>query len=150
MKKILIGALCMSLCLSVFSQKVSPSQIPDPVLKTFRTKLADSLAAVWEKSGTVYLAAFTKNKLKGQISIAENGDWNYTRWEVPVEFIPNKIREYLKTNYPAFKIRSASIEYKPGGEFYLIGLQQKKELPVLRFTIKSEFVAVEPAEIKKK
>lgn len=144
MKRFMLFSLVMLFFLNAFSQKISESEVPASVIKSYKAKVSDSLATTWEKHETFYTARFTKSDLKASMVFAENSEWIWTRWEVPSQYLPKKIKEYLAANYPKHKIKNTIIEYKPGGEFYLVGLKLKKDLPTLRFTIKSDFVQVEP------
>jgi hypothetical protein len=129
-----------------FSQKIKASEVPQGILKAYQMKVIDTLTTNWEKIGSYYTAHFTKSNLKASMVFQESSEWIWTRWEIATQYLPKKVKEYITANYPKYKIASAIIEYKPGGEFYLVGLKLKKEMPVLRFNIKSEFVAIEPAK----
>lgn len=145
MKKLGLLCLCMMFFFNSFSQKLSTSDVPAGVLKSYKMKIADSLPTSWEKTDKFYTARFKKNDLKASMVFSESSEWIWTRWEVSSEYLPKKIKEYITANYPKYKIIKTNIEYKTGGEFYLIGLKLKKDKPTLRFTIKSDFVSVEPA-----
>ena len=127
-----------------FAQKVSENDIPKGVLKAYFMKINDTIPTTWEKYESFYTARFTKDNLKGSMVFNEATEWIWTRWELPVNYIPKKIKEYLTSNYPKYKTISNIVEYKAGGEFYLVGIKLKKDEKVLRFSSKSEFVNVEP------
>jgi hypothetical protein len=108
------------------------------------------VAVTWTKFDNFYTARFSKNNLKASMVLSESAEWHWTRWEIPTQYLPKKVREYVAANYAGFKTAGTLIEYKPGGEFYLVSLKKKKENPVLRFTIKTEFVGTEPPRTEEK
>ncbi len=147
MKRFVIFAL--SLLISggvVLAQKIKPEAVPPGVMKAYIMKIADTIPTSWEKHGPYYTARFTKSKLKASMVFQESSEWVWTRWEMDTKYVPKKVKEYITTSYPGYKIANAIVEYKPGGEYYLIGLKKGKDIPILRFGMKSEFIDVEPSK----
>lgn len=145
MKRLMLFSLSVLFALNVFSQKISTEDVPAKVMSSYYTKVPDSLPATWEKTDNSYTARFTRSDLKAQMTFSESSEWIRTQWELPAQYLPKKIQEYIATNYPKYKIKTTEIEYKAGGEFYLVGLKLKKDNPILRFTIKSVFVGIDAA-----
>lgn len=150
MKRLLILAICLIIGQFAFAQKINQSEVPASIIKIFKIKMTDSVSVTWEKSDIYYTARFTKSGLKANMIFSESAEWIWTRWELSSQYLPKKVKEYITSNYAGYKVLKAIIEYKQGGEFYLVTLKKKKETPILRFSIKNEFVGVEPAVAVKK
>jgi hypothetical protein len=144
MKRIFLFTAIVMIVSGVMAQKIKESEVPSSVMKVYKMKQTDSLDVSWEKWDNFYTAIFTKSNLKASMVIGENAEWIWTRWEVPAQYLPKKVKEYISTNYASYKTIGAVIEYKQGGEFYLVKLKKKKVITTLRFTIKNDFVGIEP------
>jgi hypothetical protein len=127
------------------AQKIKAGDVPPGVMKAYYMKVIDSLPTTWEKQNEYYTAHFTKSKLKASMIFKESAEWIWTRWEIASKYLPKMIKAYVATNYPTFKPYKSIIEYKPGGEFYLVRLKQKTEILELRFSTKPEFIGIEPS-----
>lgn len=117
--------------------------IPQAVLNTFKQKVLDSVTVKWEKKKEYYEANFTKNNLKAEVEIKEDGQWIKTSWEIPVEYIPSKIKTNINTAFPGYKIKEAEIEYKQDGDAYVVEVKKKKELIDLYYKINGDFIKSE-------
>jgi hypothetical protein len=143
MKRILIIAICLIVGNIASAQKIAQSDVPESILKAYKMKMSDTISTSWEKGDKFYTANFTKSNLKASMVFSEAAEWIWTRWEIPVQYLPKKVKDYIITNYAGYKTIKSIIEYKTGGEFYIVTLKKKKVTPVLRFSIKGDFVGVE-------
>jgi hypothetical protein len=150
MKPFVTLVVCLFIGQWSLAQKINKADVPDAVLKTFESRMTDSLSVSWEKKDMNYFARFTKNNLHAVMQIAGNSDWILTQWDIPSEYLPKKLKDYLKEKYASYKIVNSKIEYKPGAEFYLVTVKRKKMVQVLRFSVKSEFIGIEPASVPEK
>ena len=142
MKKLLVLFLAL-VPFILFAQKSKTIEIPQVVLNTFKQKITDSVEVKWEKQKDYYEAKFSKNNMKGEIEIKEDGQWLSTSWEVPLEYIPAKIKANITSAYAGYKIKEAEIEYKQDGNVYVIEVKKKKEELSLIYSITGEFVKAE-------
>jgi hypothetical protein len=145
MKRIIILSVCLLIGLCAIAQKINKADVPLNIIKIYQSKMIDSLPATWELKNDNYIAHFSKSDLNANMVISDKNEWVNTQWEIPSEYLPKKVKEYISANYAGYKTSKTRIEYKPGGEFYLVELKKKKELRVLRFSVKSEFIGVEPS-----
>jgi hypothetical protein len=149
MKKLTLYFLMMGIGLIAYSQKVDKSQVPEAVKKMFQVKTNDTLTPVWEKTGEDYLASFTKGELKAQVLINSKAEWQKTVWEMPYQYVPQKIKDNMLAGYAGFKVLKASYQNRIDGEFYVIEAKKKKVTQTVYYSMKSEFVKVEPqGEVK--
>lgn len=148
MKNILLLAGIMMIATACFSQKIDVSQVPDYVKKSFQVKIGDSLNETWTKENEFYTGSFVKSGMKASAKFKDNGEWESTRWEVPFEFVPAKIKENITATYPAYKSTLSVIEFRPGGDYYIITLKKKKDMVELHYNIKGDFIKVEKPPVK--
>jgi hypothetical protein len=149
MKKLTLYLLMMAMGLFVYSQKVDKSQVPEAVKKMFQVKTNDTLTPVWEKSGEIYTASFTKGELKAQVIIGSKADWQKTIWDMPYQYVPQKIKDNVLKNYAGFKVVKTTIQYRTDGDFYVLETKKKKVSQTLDYDLKGEFKKVEqPVEVK--
>jgi hypothetical protein len=150
MIRFFILVFCLIIGQWSIAQKINKADVPAGVMKTFISRMPDTLPVTWEKKDANYIAHFTKNKLNASIQISDKADWLTTKWDIPSEYLPKKVKDYISEKYAGYKTVYAKLEYKPGGEFYLVSIKMKKEKPVLRFSVKAEFIGVEPVATPEK
>jgi hypothetical protein len=146
MKRLLIIVICLIVGNIASAQKIAQSDVPESVLKAFKMKMTDTVAVTWELSNSYYTVRFTKSDLKANMVFSESAEWIWTRWEIPTQYLPKKVKEYITTNYAGYKTVKAIIEYKSGGEFYIVSLKKKKVTPIIRFSIRGDFVGIEESK----
>ncbi|MEI6123630.1 MAG: PepSY-like domain-containing protein [Bacteroidota bacterium] len=144
MKKIFVLFVCSLIVLASSAQKVDKSNVPLEVKKMLFTKANDTLTPVWEKTVDYYKATFTKGELKAEIQIKENAEWIKTIWSLPYTYVPQKIKDNVLTAYPGAKVVSSTIQYRTDGDYYIIEAKKKKEIQLLYYSLKSEFIKIEP------
>lgn len=142
MKKLIV-LLLLAFPFFLSAQKGNPITVPQAVLNTFKQKITDSVNVKWEKEKDYYEAKFTKNNLKAEVEIKEDGQWINTSWEIPLEYLPAKIKANITTSYPGYKIKEAEVEYRQDGDFYMVDVKKKKEELNLTYKINGEFVKSE-------
>jgi hypothetical protein len=149
MKKLTLSLLIMAVGLLAYSQKIDKSQVPEAVKKMFEVKTNDTITPVWEKSGEIYIASFTKGELKAQVVIGSKADWQKTIWDMPYQYVPQKIKDNLLKDYAGFKVAKTTIQYRTDGDFYVIETKKKKVSQTLNYDLKGEFKKVEqPVDAK--
>jgi hypothetical protein len=149
MKKLTLYLLMMAIGLIAYSQKIDKSQVPEAVKKMFEIKTNDTLTPVWEKSGDLYTAYFTKGELKAQVVIGSKADWQKTVWDMPYQYVPQKIKDKVLKDYAGFKVARVTIQYRTDGDFYVIEARKKKVTETLFYDLKGEFKKVDPpADVK--
>ena len=144
----------MAIGLIAYSQKVDKSQVPDGVKKMFEVKTNDTLTPAWEKSGDVYVASFTKGELKAQMTISSKAEWQNTIWDMPYQYVPQKIKANVQKDYAGYKVAGSTIQYRTDGDFYVLVAKKKKDTKTLYYDLKGEFKKVDPpadakTEVKK-
>ena len=150
MKRLLIGFMVMCCLLPLRAQKIKTSDVPENILKIYTTKLSDTVPAKWIKENDLYTAAFVKNKLHGSMVINERAEWVETQWELPVNYLPKKVREHMYANFQRQKIKYAAIVFRPGSEYYLVSLKKKKAPVRYKYSIKAEYIGTDPPEASSK
>jgi len=134
----------MAIGLVAYSQKIEKSQVPESVKKMFETKMTDTtLTPQWEKVGENFLATFSKGELKAQVLITNRAEWLKTEWEMPYQYVPQKIKDNITKSYDGFKVEKASVQYRMDGDYYVIETKKKKTIQILDYDLKGEFIKIE-------
>ncbi|HOV10159.1 MAG TPA: hypothetical protein PLT47_07710 [Bacteroidales bacterium] len=142
----------ISFCIAVillatvsFAQKIDKSQVPPAVKLTYFNKIHDtvSMAPAWELTGEVYKASFVKGEMTANVSIKQSGEWVKTIWTIPYQYVPQKIKDNVATSYAGFKVMKSSIQYRADGDYYVIDIKKKKDVKVLLYNLKSEFIKLD-------
>ena len=108
MKKIVtLIALVFAINISK-AQKTKVSEIPKAVSESFKTNFPDVKDEVWEKEKDNFEAEFKINTV--EISATFNSDGKLLEREVKMNIseLPETITEYIKKNYPDYKLSEAS------------------------------------------
>jgi len=143
MKKLILLLSIIFMVSIVSAQKIDKNQVPEAVKKMLFTKINDTLTPAWLKSGEIYNATFTKGELTASIDIKQSGEWLKTVWVMPYKYVPQKIKDNVTANYNGYKVVKSSIQYRTDGDYYIIEAKKKKDVKVLLYNLKSEFVKVD-------
>ncbi len=150
MKKLSLYLLMMAIGLITYSQKIDKSQVPESVKKMYEIKMNDTLSPAWEKVGTNFQASLSKGELKATVLINDRAEWQKTVWEMPYQYVPQKIKDNIAKSYEGFKVIKSSIQYRTDGDYYVFETKKKKLTQILDYDLKGDFIKIEtPAEIKK-
>ncbi len=140
MKKIFVTIIAVLFASASFSQKVEESQVPSNVMNAFKARFANVMGVKWEKEDTVYAAEFLMNESPTEAEFNEKGDWFNTEWEIPTDYTPQAIKDYVNINYAKYKLREIVVtEFPVDGKLYVVEIATKKDCFALYFSLKNEF-----------
>lgn len=139
MKKI-VFALLFAAPLSLLAQKVEFKDIPEGVKTTHNLMYKDVKDAIWEKKGETYLTNFVFNEMKTEVIYQMMGNKLSTRYEMPAQYIPVKITDYITKNYKGFKVTKFEMIDGQEGKLYIVSVKQKKAVKDLYFSLGGDFV----------
>jgi len=143
MKKLLIICIVALFATATFGQTIEESQVPESVINALKAKFPNVKVTKWEKKDTIYFAEFLMNETATEAEFNAKGPWQSTEWNVPVEFTPKKINDYISDNYEGYKLKKISInDFPVDGKMYVAEINKKKDCEVLYFSLKSEFKKV--------
>ena len=97
------------------AQKLNESQIPVVVKNAFEEKYP-GIKANWDREGSDYEANFTHNGRAMSTVIDKNGTIVETEIEISVSELPERVRDYMKKNYPGSKITGAARIVRSNGD----------------------------------
>ena len=142
MKKLISLVVCLFLMSNLFSQKLAEKDVTADVVKNFKTKYTQATDVKWEKTDAVFKAVFVQNEMKTEVDYTSTGQWVKTGWQIPIQYAPKSITDYLKANYPKFKLDELIIVEEDKatipGKYYLVNSSMKKEKLSLKFNLKGE------------
>lgn len=119
-------------------KSVDERDVPERYVKDFQKRYSDIKNVKWEMAdSTVYFANFK----------TEDNDciMKFTRtstemmYVVPMEYIPSAISDYIKAEYPEYKIKEAYITDIKNQKSYLIPVEKEGENLNLQFDLKGNF-----------
>ena len=87
--------------------------------------------------------------MKAEIQIKENGEWIKSIWTLPYTYVPQKIKDNVPTTFPDSKVIGASIQNRTDGDYYVIEAKKKKDIQLLYYSLKSEYIKTEPKEVNR-
>ena len=119
-------------------KSVEERDVPERYVKDFHKRYADVKNVKWEMAdSTLYFANFK----------TEDNDciMKFTRtstemmYVVPMEYLPSAISDYVKAEYPEYKIQEAYITDIKNQKSYLIPIEKAGEKLNLQFDLKGNF-----------
>ena len=119
-------------------KSVDERDVPERYVKDFHKRYADVKNVKWEMAdSTLYFANFK----------TEDNDciMKFTRtstemmYVVPMEYLPSAISDYVKAEYPEYKIQEAYITDIKNQKSYLIPIEKAGEKLNLQFDLKGNF-----------
>lgn len=111
MKTIIVSVLIA--CTAVLNAQ---KQAPDAVKKSFAAKFPDVKKVKWEKEDNNWEASFEKDKKEYSALFSENGQWLETEMEIPVNELPQAVKDAINKRYPNVTITEAAIIEKADGK----------------------------------
>lgn len=139
MKKIVL-AILFAVPLSMFAQKVEFKDVPDGVKATYNILYKDIKDATWEKKDETYKANFLINDMKTEVVYQMMGNKLSTKYEMPIQYIPVKITDYITKTYNGFKVGKYEMIDGQEGKLYIVSVKKKKEAKELYFSLGGDFV----------
>ena len=85
-----------------------------------------------------YIASFKSND--NLVNMKFKNTAVETSWNVPMEYTPSNIVDYIKANYDGFKIEEVNIVEIRNKKTYRVDLAKKKETKLLEFDLMGEFI----------
>jgi hypothetical protein len=140
MKKLFILSIAAIFASAAFGQKIDESQVPDLVTKTFKARFTTAKDVKWEKEDSIYEASFLMDETTTEAEFSDKGTWMNTEWTVPVQYTPQKIKNYLDTACAGYKINELNVmEFPTDGKLYVIEIAKKKVCKKVYFALTGEF-----------
>ncbi|MBQ1191008.1 MAG: hypothetical protein IIX43_01855 [Bacteroidales bacterium] len=120
-------------------KSVNENEVPEKYTRDFHKRRADVEQVNWQMvDSNCYIASFNSNN--NQVSMKFNNTNVETRWNVPLEYTPSNITEYISTQYVDFKIEEVNILEIRNKKTYRVDISKKKESKLLEFDLLGKFV----------
>ncbi len=125
-KFVLLLIVCMS-SIYVYAGDIDENQVPKVVKECVKKAYSEAKKIKWdfEEEENRYEAEFEINDLDYKLEITPEGEIVYSKEDITIESIPVVIKEYLKKNYPGYKIMGANKITKKGVVKYDVGIVGK-------------------------
>lgn len=128
MKRLVLAILAMiTISASLNAQtKVKESQVPRAVLLAMENTYTSYTVKAWFEQPGQYVADFSTEGQNGKAYFTDDGEWQYSAFQVEVSECPTIMNTYFVDNYPGFKIRSTEyIEEMSGDNYYRMIITRK-------------------------
>ncbi len=149
MKKINLFVLVMLLSTVLFAQKLTSNDVPAQTMNDFKNKFPSAEKATWEKNNEILKVNFINDANKMEVTY-QNVNWQQTKWIMGVEYVPQKIKEYIAQFYIGHKVKEFSFIDKSSGErvYEVVIFKKKKDNIKLLFDSNNTFLRIDE-EVKK-
>ncbi|MFA6923473.1 MAG: PepSY-like domain-containing protein [Bacteroidales bacterium] len=131
-------------------QKVDEKDVPPQIMQQFKKNFADAKEAKWTKLENKFQVVLIQDEMNTIVEYGSVGDWQSTRWEMPVKYLPQQVDEYIKSKYSVYKIKNLYLQDTPQNvRLYVVAAEKKKEKIELYFGLDFAFVKQVPEPPKK-
>lgn len=145
MKKTVLMILACALvagCASTAKSKyksVSESEVPEKYSRDFHKRRSDVQQVSWQMvDSTCYIASFKSNE--NPVTMKFRNTSVETAWDVPLQYTPTEITDYIKTTFEGFKVEKVNIVEIRNKKTYRVDIAKKKESKKLEFDLQGNFV----------
>jgi hypothetical protein len=143
MKNLFTLALVFSAMLAIAQRKNSPV-VPGTVTAAFAGNFPGAVAREWEQEDNAFEVEFDWQKVPTIAKFAADGALLETEQEVDPEHFPGLIENYIKTNYPGYRItEGARIAESTGKIKYKAEIKKRKAGLELLFDEIGNFISKE-------
>ncbi len=119
-------------------KSVDERDVPERYVKDFHKKYEDVKVVKWEMAdSTTYFANFKTEDNSCIMKFTRTS--TEMMYIVPMEYLPSNITDYIKAEYPEYKIKEAYITDIKNQKSYLIPISKNEEKLNLQFDLKGNF-----------
>ncbi|MDD5571033.1 MAG: PepSY-like domain-containing protein [Bacteroidales bacterium] len=132
------------------AQKVDEKDVPPQIIQQFKKTFADAKNTKWTKLENKFEAVLLHEDMNTVVQYGSTGDWQNTKWEMPVKYLSPQIDEYIKKKYADYKVKTLYLQDTQANvRFYIVTVEKKKEKIELYFGLDFAFVKQVPEPAKK-
>ncbi len=154
MKKLALLFLVFVITFSLDAQILSEKDVPSETTKAFNTKFPNATNIKWGKDSASFEVSFLFNDMNVISVFDNNGKWESSKWEIPLQYTPKAVSDYILANFPKHKTKKLILEelVSPANpeKLYIAILSLKRQEVFLYFNLKSEFIKLEEKALSKK
>lgn len=120
-------------------KSVSEGEVPEKYSKDFHKRRSDVQQVSWQMvDSTCYIASFKSND--NPVTMKFRNTSVETAWNVPLQYTPAEITDYIKTAFEGYKIEEVNIVEIRNKKSYRVEIAKKKETKLLEFDLQGGFV----------
>ena len=108
MKKLALMMVAAMITSLTFAQKMKEKDVPSTVKTSFQKIFPQSNVEKWEKEGDNFEAEFELNKSEQSVLFDAQGNIIETEIEIELSQLPNRVLDYVKTNYKRLSVKEAA------------------------------------------
>ncbi|MCB0713918.1 MAG: PepSY-like domain-containing protein [Ignavibacteriae bacterium] len=125
-----IAGLFLIVC-AASAQELHVSQVPDAVVKAFKSTYPDVATPEWEREGEYYEAEFDVHGIENSVRFSAEGSIVATEVEMSISDIPSSIITFIKRSYAGYEIGEGAKVTTSEGTFFeveIVGKGKEYEL----------------------
>ncbi len=120
-------------------KSVNESEVPEKYSRDFHKRRSDVQQVSWQMvDSTCYIASFKSNE--NDVRMKFRNTTIETSWNVPLEYTPTPITDYIKSAYEGYKLDELNIVEIRNKKTYRAEIKQKKEYKTLEFDLLGTFI----------
>ena len=121
-------------------KNVDEKDVRPKFVHDFQTRRQNVENVSWQMvDSNCYIANFTTPENNNQIRIKFRNTSVETYWNVPLEYTPSNITDYIKENYDGYKLTQVDIVEIRRQKSYYAQISKKKETKTLEFDLLGNF-----------
>lgn len=105
-------------------ENVATINVPAAVQAAFNQRYPDTSVEGWEGEIGLFKAEFRNGTQEAEAWFKPDGTWVRTETDVPVNALPQAVRDYVAANHPGYHIDDADYLESPEGNFYELELEK--------------------------
>jgi hypothetical protein len=127
-----------------YAQKLNPKDVPLQIANDFKGRFPEATGVKWQKEGK-FLQAFFVNDGNKMVAEYDNNTWVKTKWIIPGNIAPTKIKEYVGKYYQGYKIKEIFfVDTNYSERDYEVEISKnKKDITRLIFDISCNFIRLD-------
>lgn len=105
-------------------EDVATINAPAAVQDAFNQRYPNTSIEGWEGEIGLFKAEFRNGTQEAEAWFKPDGTWVRTETDVPVNDLPQTVRDFVAANYPGYRIDDADYLESPEGNFYELELEK--------------------------
>lgn len=147
MKYALPTLLMLSLSMNASAQKISETEVPQPVRAAFQKQFPSAQKVKWEmEDKTKYEAVFRQNGTESSATFDASGSWLETESAIKESDLPAAVRATLAAQYPGHKLEEFERLQTPEGTLYEVEAEKGEHSVIVKFAADGNVLKVAEVE----
>lgn len=113
---------------------------PEAIQDRFWDHFPDADAPDWRATETQYVVRFVLNDMHMQAHYSQAGTWKYTDIDVPLDRLPERVRQHYQEHFPHYPLRHIRFHDEEGNSFFQLEVIRDGVTRFLRYDDEGRFI----------